>query len=114
MFKYDFESASPMLITLKKSFDIFLKDNVAFNSFEKIGAQTELGQEVARIKNEYGDNLNVQNLDFQYKKLIQIASDIHHLKLIHDDTLPEWLEVELDSVFQKIKNILMTLERELN
>lgn len=44
---------------------------MTFNSFEKIGAQTELGQEVARIKNEYGKNLNVQSLDFQYKKLIQ-------------------------------------------
>ncbi|WP_379687091.1 hypothetical protein [Flavobacterium procerum] len=99
---------------MRKSFDVFLKNETVVNSLEKVGSETEFGKEVARIMNEYGDNQNVKNLDFQYKKIILIANDIRYLKLIHDETLPDWLEDELETVFHKIKKILLVLEIELN
>ncbi|RZJ52129.1 MAG: hypothetical protein EOO44_12765 [Flavobacterium sp.] len=105
MSKHDFESAKAMLDSLKKSFDL--------NSFEKIGTETEFGKEVALILSQYTNNPNAKNLDFQYKKLIQIANDIQHLKLANDATLPDWLEEELEAVFRKIKDTLVILENDL-
>ncbi|PWB24674.1 hypothetical protein [Flavobacterium sp. HTF] len=105
MSKHDFESAKTMLDSLKKSFDS--------NSYEKIGSETEFGKEVASIFSEYKGNPNAKNLDFQYKKLIQIANDIQHLKLANDATLPDWLEEELEAVFRKIKDTLIILENDL-
>ena len=113
MSKHDFESAHAMLDSLKKSFDVFLKNDAPLNSFEKIGNDTEFGKEVAAISSKYGDNPNVKNLDFQYKKIIQIANDIQHLKSVNDATLPDWLEDELEAVFKKLKDILVILQEEL-
>lgn len=114
MSKHDFESANTKLIILKRSFDVFLKNNAALDSFERIESQTEFGKVVAEIFNENKDNPNAKKLDFQYKKLIQIANDIHHLKSVNDSTLPDWLEDELEAVFTKIKDLLATLEHELH
>jgi hypothetical protein len=111
MFKSDLQSASPMLITLRESFNVFLNDNVTLDSIEKIDSETELGKRISRFLMEFGDNYNVKNLDFQYQKILQIGKDIHHLKL-SDDNLPDWLEFELETVFRKIKRILLILERE--
>lgn len=110
MSKHDFDSATAALDSLKKSFDFFLKNDTALNSFEKIGADNEFGQEVSKIFSQYGDNPNAKKLDFQYKKMIQIANDIQHLKLANDPTLPDWLEDELEAVFKKIKDILGLLK----
>ncbi|WP_264537584.1 hypothetical protein [Flavobacterium sp. N1736] len=114
MSKHDFESANRMLMNLKKSFDVFLKNDASSHSFEKAGSETEFGKEVAKIFDENKDNPNVKNLDFQYKKIIQIANDIQHLKQVNDNTLPDWLEDELENVFKKIKDLLKILEEELN
>ncbi|KUJ62351.1 hypothetical protein AR687_07775 [Flavobacteriaceae bacterium CRH] len=114
MSKHDFESAITKLISLKNSFDVFLKNNASQDSFEKIESDTEFGKAVAEIFNENKDNPNAKNLDFQYKKLIQIANDIQHLKTVNDNTLPDWLEDELEAVFKKIKDLLAILEKELN
>lgn len=114
MSKHDFESTNAMLDSLKKSFDFFLKDDATLNSFEKTGSENEFGKEVAKIFSQYGANPNAKNLDFQYKKMIQIANDIQHLKLANDATLPDWLEDELEAVFKKIKEILAVLKEELN
>jgi hypothetical protein len=105
MSKHDFEAAKAMLDSLKKSFDL--------KSFEKIKSETEFGKEVALIFSLYSENPNAKNLDFQYKKLVQIANDIQHLTLSNDDTLPDWLEEELELVFMKIKDILIILENNL-
>lgn len=110
MSKYDFQSANTMLINLKKSFDVFLKNDVS----SKTEFETEFGKEVTKIFNENPENANAKNLDFQYKKIIQIANDIQHLKMINDSTLPDWLEDELENVFKKIKDLLKILEEELN
>lgn len=112
MSKHDFEAVNAMLDSLKKSFNFFLKKEVTSDSFEKIEAETEFGNEVTRIFSQYGDNPNAKNLDFQYKKLIQIAKDIQHLKLANDATLPDWLEDESEAVFMKIKNLLALLKEE--
>ncbi|MDX6189248.1 hypothetical protein SGQ83_07815 [Flavobacterium sp. Fl-318] len=113
MSKYDFESTNAMLDSLKKSFDSFLKEDVAVNSFDKI-TETDFGKEVARIFNQHSDNHNAKNLDFQYKKIVHIANDIQHLKLANDATLPDWLEEELEAVFKKTKGLLTILKEELN
>ncbi|WP_166925103.1 hypothetical protein [Flavobacterium poyangense] len=113
MSKYDFESTNAMLDSLKKSFDSFLQEDVAVNSFEKI-TETDFGKEVARIFSHHSDNHNAKNLDFQYKKIIHIANDIQHLKLANDNTLPDWLEDELETVFKKTKGLLIILKEELN
>jgi len=105
MSKHDFELAKEMLDSLKKSFDL--------NSFEKIGGETEFGKQVASIYSQYSNNPNAKNLDFQYKKLIQIANDIKHLRLSNDATLPDWLEEELEAVFRKTKDLLIILENDL-
>jgi len=99
MSKHDFELAKEMLDSLKKSFDL--------NSFEKIGGETEFGKQVALIYSQYSNNPNAKNLDFQYKKLIQIANDIKHLKVAN------WLEEELEAVFRKTKDLLIILENDL-
>ena len=112
--KHDFESVNKKLMNLKESFDIFLKSDAAVHSFEKAGTETEFGKEVIKIFDENKDNSNAKNLDFQYRKIIQIANDIQHLKQIKDNTLPDWLEDELENVFKKIKALLKILEEELN
>lgn len=71
-------------------------------------------QNLKLIFDENQGNPNAKKLDFQYKKIIQIANDIQHLKSVNDDTLPDWLEDELESVFKKIKDLLKILEEELN
>lgn len=109
MAKHDFESANKMLIKLKESFDVFLKNDVS----TKTEFETAFGKEVSKIFNENKENPNAKNLDFQYKKIIQIANDIQHLKQVKDNTLPDWLEDELESVFKKIKDLLKILEEEL-
>lgn len=114
MLKQDFQSATQMLDNWKKSFDDFLKKNTALNPKDIVGSETDFGKEVAMIFSSYKDNPNVKNLDFQFKKIMQIANDIHHLKSVNDNTLPDWLEDELETVFQKIKALLVTLEKELN
>jgi hypothetical protein len=65
------------------------------------------------IYSQYSNNPNAKNLDFQYKKLIQIANDIKHLRLSNDATLPDWLEEELEAVFRKTKDLLIILENDL-
>ncbi|MEO8535091.1 MAG: hypothetical protein ABI441_15135 [Flavobacterium sp.] len=114
MSKHDFESTNAKLDSLKKSFDSFLKKDTALSSFEKTGVETEFGKEVAEIFTQYSSNANAKNLDFQYKKIIQIANDIQHLKLANDVTLPDWLEDELEAVFKKIKDLLAILKEEIN
>ena len=112
--KHDFALANKKLMNLKESFDVFLKNDVTTHSFEKAGTETEFGKEVSIIFDENKDNPNAKNLDFQYKKIIQIANDIQHLKQVKDNTLPDWLEDELENVFKKIKDLLKILEEELN
>lgn len=107
--KPDFESVNKMLIDLKNSFDVFLKNDVS----TKTEFKTDFGKEVTRIFEEHNDNQNAKKLDFQYKKIIQIANDIQHLKMVNDSTLPDWLEDELENVFKKIKDLLKILEEEL-
>lgn len=114
MFKYDLPAAVPTLHNLKKTFDAFLSDSITLNSIEKIGAATEFAREVTEILKGYRNNSQVHNLDYQCKKLIQITSDIHHLNLAVNNELPEWLQIELETVFHKIKNTLLILEIELN
>jgi hypothetical protein len=108
--KHDFDSANTMLTDLKNSFDVFLKNEVS----SKTEFKTDFGKEVTKIFDENQDNPNAKKLDFQYKKIIQIANDIQHLKSVNDETLPDWLEDELESVFKKIKDLLKILEEELN
>ncbi|MEN2399429.1 hypothetical protein GKZ90_0006555 [Flavobacterium sp. MC2016-06] len=112
MFKSDLRSASPMLITLRESFDVFLNDNITLESIEKIGFETELGKQISSFLIEFGDNYNVKNLDFQYQKILQIGKDIRYLNISDDENLPDWLEFEFETVFRKIKRILLILERE--
>ncbi|MEO6177199.1 MAG: hypothetical protein ABIP27_18745 [Flavobacterium circumlabens] len=112
MSKHDFEATNVMLGSLKKSFDFFLKNEATSNSIEKIESETEFGKEVAKIFSTHGDNPLAKNLDFQYKKMIQIARDIQHLKLANDATLPDWLEDELEVIFKKIKDLLAQLKEE--
>lgn len=114
MFKHDFPSAVPTLHNLKRTIDDFLRESITLNSIDKIGAEIEFANEVAEILTSQRNNSQLQNLDFQYKKLIQITSDIHRLDLLVDNEIPEWLENELETVFQKIRNILLFLEIELN
>lgn len=114
MFKHDFPTAVPTLHNLKRTIDDFLRESITLNSMDKIGAETEFANEVAEILKIHRNNSQVQNLDFQYKKLIQITSDIHRLNLLIDNEIPEWLENELEDVFHKIRNILLVLEIELN
>jgi hypothetical protein len=114
MAKHDFQSANEMLTIWEKSFDDFLKNNVALTPRDMVASETDFGKEVAKLLSEHNTNATVKNLDFQYNKIIHIASDIRHLRLANDDTLPDWLEDELGTVFLKIKNLLATLEEELN
>lgn len=114
MIKQDFQSATQMLITWKNSFDSFLKNNSALNPKDIIATETEFGKEVAKIFSKNSNNATAKNLNFQFMKIVQIANDIYHLKLANDDTLPDWLEDELETVFQKIKDLLTTLEKEIN
>jgi hypothetical protein len=74
MSKHDFEAANRMLMNLKKSFDVFLKNDDSSHSFEKEGSETEFGKEVTKIFNENKDNPNVKNLDFQYKKSFRLQT----------------------------------------
>jgi len=114
MFKHDFPTAVPTLHNLKRTIDDFLRESITLNSIDKIGAETKFAIKVAEILKGHRNNSQVQNLDFQYKKLIQIISDIHRLNLLVDNEIPEWLENELETVFHKIRNILLVLEIELN
>lgn len=114
MFKYDFPTAVPTLHNLKKTIDDFLNDSITLNSIEKIGAQSEFEREVGEILKNYRNNSHIYNLDFQYKKLIQIMNDVYHLNLAVDNQIPEWLQNELETVFYKIRNILLVLEIESN
>ncbi len=114
MFKHDFPTAVPTLHNLERTIDDFLRESITLNSIDKIGAETEFANEVAEILKGHRNNSQVQNLDFQYKKLIQITSDIYRLNLLVDNEIPEWLENELETVFHKIRNILLVLEIELN
>lgn len=114
MFKHDLPTAVPTLHNLKKTIDHFLSDTITLNSIDKIGAESEFEAEVAEILKGYRDNSQVHNLDFQYKKLIQITNDIHNLNLVVNNEIQEWLERELGIVFHKIRNILLVLEIELN
>ena len=114
MFKYDLPAAVPTLHNLKKTIDHFLSDSITLNSIDKIGAQSEFAIEVAAILNGFTNNAQVYNLDFQYKKLVQIIGDIHNLNLAVNNEIPEWLENELEMVLHKNRNILLVLEIELN
>lgn len=114
MFKHDFPTAVPTLHNLKRTIDDFLRESITLNSIDKIGAETKFAKEVAEILKGQKNNSQVQNLDFQYKKLIQITGDIHRLNLLVDNEIPEWLANELETVFHKIRNILLVLEIELN
>ncbi|KIA97257.1 hypothetical protein OA93_15110 [Flavobacterium sp. KMS] len=114
MAEYDFQSANKTLITWKKSFDDFLKNNIALNPRDMVVSETGFGKEVEKLLSKHSTNATVKNLDFQYKKIIHIATDIQHLRLVNDDTLPDWLEDELGTVFQKINDLLATLEKEFN
>lgn len=114
MTKQGIQSATLMLMTWKNSFDAFLKNNTALNPNDIIASETEFGKEVAKIFNKNSNDPAAKNLNFQYLKIIQIANDIHHLRLANDDTLPDWLEDELETVFQKIKDLLVTIEKETN
>ncbi|WP_289659585.1 hypothetical protein [Flavobacterium panacagri] len=114
MFKYDLPTAVPTLHNLKKTIDHFLSDTITLNSIDKIGADSEFALEVSDILKGYRDNSQVHDLDYQYKKLIQITTDIHNLNLAVNNEIPEWLEYELGIVFHKIRNILLVLEIELN
>ncbi len=114
MFKYDFPTAVPTLHNLKKTIDHFLSDTITLNLIDKIGAESEFENEVAEILKVHRDNSQVHDLDFQYRKLIQITNDIHNLNLAVNNEIPEWLEYELGIVFHKIRNILLVLEIELN
>lgn len=114
MFKHDFPAAVPTLHNLKKTIDNFFIESITLNAIDKIGAETEFAAEVAEILKVFIENSQLQNLDFQYKKLLQITSDIHHLNLAVDNDIPEWLANELETVFRKIRNILLVLEIEVN
>ncbi|WP_343706427.1 hypothetical protein [Flavobacterium sp.] len=114
MFKHDLPTAVPTLHNLKKIIDDFLNESITLNSIEKIGAQSEFEMEVREIFKDYRNNSNVYDLDFQYKKLIQIVNDIRNLNLAVNNQIPEWLENELEAVFRKIRNILLVLEIESN
>lgn len=114
MFKHDLPTAVPTLHNLKKTIDHFLSDSITLNSIDKIGAASEFEAEVKEILKGYRNNSQVYNLDFQYKKLIQIITDIHNLNLAVNNQIPEWLESELGVVFHKIRNTLLVLEIELN
>lgn len=114
MSKYDFQLATEMLVTWKNSFDDYLKSNAALNPKHLIAADTAIGQIITKIHEENNTDSNIKNLNFQYLKMIQIANDIHHLKSINDETLSDWLEDELETVFLKIKDLLASLEKTLN
>lgn len=114
MFKHDLPTAVPTLHNLKKIIDDFLNESITLNSIEKIGTQSEFEMEVREIFKDYRNNSNVYDLDFQYKKLIQIVNDIRNLNLAVNNQIPEWLENELEAVFRKIRNILLVLEIESN
>lgn len=114
MFQYDLPTAVPTLHNLKRTIDDFLRESITLNAIDKIGAETEFAQEVAEILKVHKNNSQVQNLDFQYRKLIEITGDIHRLNLLVDNKIPEWLENELENVFKKIRNILLVLEIESN
>ena len=114
MFKYDLPTAVPTLHNLKKIIDDFLNETITLNSIEKIGAQSEFEIELREIFKGYRNNTNVYDLDFQYKKLVQIMNDIRHLNIAVNNQIPEWLEEELETVFRKIRNILLVLEIESN
>ena len=114
MLKYDLPTAVPTLHNLKKTIDAFLNESITLDSIRKIGAQSEFETEVREIFKGYRNNSHVYDLDFQYKRLIQIVNDIRHLNLAIDNQIPEWLENELEVVFQKIRTILLVLEIESN
>lgn len=114
MFKYDLPTAVPTLHNLKKIIDDFLNESITLNAIEKIGSPSQFETEVAEILKGYRENSNIYDLDFQYQKLIKIVNDIHHLNLVVNNQIPEWLENELEAVFHKIRNILLVLEIELN
>lgn len=114
MFNYELPTAVPTLHNLKKTIDNFLNENITSNSIEKIGTQSEFEAEVSEILKNYRGNSNVFDLEFQYERLIQIVSDIRYLNLLVDNQIPEWLENELETVFHKIRNILLVLEIDLN
>lgn len=114
MFNYDLPTAVPTLHSLKKIIDNFLNESITLNSIEKIGASSQFEAEVAEILKGYRQNSSIYDLDFQYKKLIQIVNDIHHLNLAVGNQIPDWLANELETVFHKIRNILLVLEIELN
>ncbi|MBE8724600.1 hypothetical protein [Flavobacterium hungaricum] len=114
MLKYDLPAAVPTLHNLKKTLDAFVSDSITLNSIEKIDAAAEFAQEAAEILRRYRNYSQVHNLEYQYHKLIRIASDIQHLNLTDNNELLEWLQDELETVFNKIKNTLFILEIQLN
>ena len=114
MLKYDLPTAVPTLHNLKMTIDTFLNESITLYSIEKIGAQSEFETEVKEIFKGYRNNSHVHDLDFQYKKLIKIVNDIRNLNLAVNNKIPEWLENELETVFHKIRKILLVLEIDLN
>ncbi|SCY44514.1 hypothetical protein [Flavobacterium anhuiense] len=114
MFKYDLPTAVPTLHNLKKIIEDFLNESITLDSIEKIKIRSDFEIEVREIFKNYQTSSHVYDLDFQYKKLIQIVNDIRQLNLAVDNEIPEWLENELETVFRKIRNILLVLEIESN
>ncbi|MGE8343211.1 MAG: hypothetical protein ACN6OI_19435 [Flavobacterium sp.] len=114
MFKHDLPTAVPTLHSLKRIIEDFLNESITLDSIEKMGIQSDFEIEVKEIFKNYRTSSHVYDLDFQYKKLIQIMNDIRQLNLAVNNEIPEWLENELEAVFRKIRNILLVLEIESN
>jgi hypothetical protein len=54
----------------------------------------------------------MQDIEYQNKKLHQLANDIYSMQLAGDESLPDWLTDELNTTSAKIIDLLNKSEQE--
>ena len=63
-------------------------------------------------KEKYGSSKSMQDIEYQNKKLHQLANDIYSMQLAGDESLPDWLTDELNTTSAKIIDLLNKSEQE--
>ena len=112
--RVDFEGARQKHAAWKTTIRDFLDDKISIEKERMVShMHCDLGKwYYSEGKEKYGSSKSMQDIEYQNKKLHQLANDIYSMQLAGDESLPDWLTDELNTTSAKIIDLLNKSEQE--